>query len=100
MSEPDTSLALPEMPREASQGALLHMASLSRLRRVPLRVAVTIPVHGWRLCDLRRLSAGSLISTAIPAAEDVPVHVGGAHLGWAELDSLEGRMAIRLTRLT
>jgi flagellar motor switch/type III secretory pathway protein FliN len=79
---------------------LLLEASLRRLHGVPLRLAVTIPVPGTKLRDLRVLRIGKVLTTVIPAAEDVPVRVGGALLGWAELDSADGRMAIRLTRLS
>jgi flagellar motor switch/type III secretory pathway protein FliN len=77
-----------------------HEASLRRLQAVPLRLAVTIPVPGMKLRDLRILRIGKVLTTVIPAAEDVAVRVGGALLGWAELDSADGRMAIRLTRLS
>ncbi len=87
------SLAHPEAD-VAEPNAIRH------LRSVPLRLAVTIPIQGLKLRDLQILGKGRTLRTVIPAVEDVPVSVGGALLGWAELDNVDGRMAVRLTRLS
>ena len=68
-------------------------------RSVPFRVAVTVPVRGVKLRDLLALRRGSRLLSSVSAAEDVPVRAGGALLGWAELDNVDGQMAIRLMRL-
>jgi flagellar motor switch/type III secretory pathway protein FliN len=91
-----------EQPEPA--GTMLSVAGeheqLRIVRAVPFRVSITIPVLGLKLRDLSNLQVGRLFATAISAAEDVPVRAGGAVLGWAELDNMEGQMAVRLTRLT
>ncbi len=69
------------------------------LRNVPFRVAVTVPLRGLKLCDLLALRQGSRLLSMVSAAEDVPVCAGGALLGWAELDNVDGHMAIRLMRM-
>ncbi|WP_198137512.1 FliM/FliN family flagellar motor C-terminal domain-containing protein [Terriglobus sp. TAA 43] len=66
---------------------------------MPFRLSVTIPLIGWRLHRLRDLQQGQLIVTAVSATEDVPVRIGEALLAHAELDNVDGQMAIRLTRL-
>jgi flagellar motor switch/type III secretory pathway protein FliN len=95
MTQAEEHLALKD-----SEGLAQQMHASSHLRGVPLRLAVTIPVPRLKLRDVRSLRAGRLVLTEISAAEDVPVTVGGALLGWAELDSIDGRMAIRLTSLS
>lgn len=70
-----------------------------QVRNIPFRLSVTIPLMGWRLRALRELRQGHLLLTGVSAAEDVPVSVGGAVLGHAELDNVDGQMAVRLTRL-
>jgi flagellar motor switch/type III secretory pathway protein FliN len=92
----------PEKP-EASAIMLSVSAEHEQLRiarAVPFRVSITIPLLGLKLRDLSNLQVGRLFPTAISAAEDVPVRAGGAVLGWAELDNMEGQMAVRLTRLS
>ena len=68
-------------------------------RAVPFRLTITVPLPGLRLRSLRALRVGTLFVTETPAAEDVPVTVAGATLGWGELDNVDGQMALRLTRL-
>ena len=95
-----------ELPSTAAEpvGNLLQSplvtASWHVARNVPFRLSITIPLAGLKLRDLHSLRGGSTLSTNVSAAEDVPVRVGGALLGWAELDDVDGQMAIRLTRLT
>ncbi|MEZ2345951.1 FliM/FliN family flagellar motor C-terminal domain-containing protein [Terriglobus sp. RCC_193] len=78
-----------------SGGSLIR----GQVRNIPFRLSVTIPLLGWRLLGLRDLRQGQLLLTGVSAAEDVPVSVGDALLGHAELDNVDGQMAVRLTRL-
>ena len=100
MSQPEPI----ETPLDAATGNLLTatqaVASWRTARNVPFRLAISIPLAGMRLRDLCLLRPGTNLLTYVSAAEDVPVRVGGALLGWAELDNVDGQMAIRLTRLT
>lgn len=88
-------------PAELPIGVAGPSGSLIRgqVRNIPFRLSVTIPLIGWRLRGLRELQKGKLLLTGVSAAEDVPVCVGGALLGHAELDNVDGQMAVRLTRL-
>ena len=90
----------PETP-EPSVGLSVPSGSLiqGRGRNMPFRLSVTIPLIGWRLHRLRDLQRGQLIVTGVSATEDVPVTIGEALLAHAELDNVDGQMAIRLTRL-
>lgn len=68
-------------------------------RAVPFRLTICSPVPGLKLRSLRALRPGTVFLTNTPAADDVPVTVAGATLGWGELDNVDGQMALRLTRL-
>ena len=98
MSNPDKA---PEK-HEGSPGELPASevpASWRAAQTVPFRLSIAVPVTGMKLRDLRELCPGFVLSTHVSAADDVPVRVGGAVLGWGELDNVDGQMAVRLTRL-
>lgn len=99
MNIPNDSSA--SVPPESSVGLSIPSAPLiqGRVRNMPFRLSVAIPLIGWRLHCLRDLQQGQLIVTGVPATEDVPVRIGEALLAHAELDNVDGQMAIRLTRL-
>jgi flagellar motor switch protein FliN/FliY len=67
--------------------------------RLPVLLAVTIPVTGFKVRDLLELQRGQTIGTAWASVEDVPLKVGAVHISWGEFEVVEQRMALRLTRL-
>lgn len=69
------------------------------LRGMPVRIAVYIALPSFSMGQLHALRPGQLLLSASSAAGDVAVRAGGAMVGWAEFDSIDGRMAVRLTRL-
>jgi flagellar motor switch/type III secretory pathway protein FliN len=99
MSDPEASLAIANN-EAAAQTSTTDLMSGGVMRSIPFRLAVTIPVAGLKLRSVRELCAGQVITTDISASEDVPVRAGGALLGYAELDDVEGTMAVRMTRLS
>jgi flagellar motor switch protein FliN/FliY len=99
MSNPETSLSTTDNPMP-SVAVAEEAVVRGVVRSVPFRLAVTIPVSGLKLRDLRELRVGQVFPTPISAAEDVPVRAGGALLGYAELDNVDGAMAVRMTRLS
>jgi len=100
MSAPETSLMTQAGMPAATVGAEGVPSIRGQIHAIPFRVSVSVPLHGWKLGRLCGLKQGQLLLTGISAAEDVPVCVGGALLGYAELDNVDGQMAIRLTRLS
>jgi flagellar motor switch/type III secretory pathway protein FliN len=98
MSVPENS-ALQVSEQAITAAAPNHSLVRGQVRNILLRLSVTIPLIGWKLRDLRQLRQGQLLLTDISATEDVPITVGDALLGHAELDSADGQMAVRLTRL-
>ena len=99
MSNPETSLAVTEHTAPVPSVATEPMLR-GAMRSVPFRLAVSIPVSGLKLRGLRQLHVGQVFTTDISAAEDVPVRAGGSLLGYAELDNVDGAMALRMTRLS
>lgn len=99
MSNPESSLAIVE-GASPSGSRTTDTLACGVLRSIPFRLAVTIPVAGIKLRCLRELRVGQVFATGIPAAEDVPVRAGGSLLGYAELDNVDGVMAVRMTRLS
>lgn len=101
MSAPEVSLTT--RMAEALPGTDVS-ARLSQARgqivSIPFRVSIAVALASWKVQDLNTLSVGSLILSGVAAGNDVPVCVGGALLGYAELDNVDDRMAIRLTRLS
>ena len=69
------------------------------ISRLPVVLAVNIPLKGFTVSDLLGLRCGQTIESAWPAMEEVPLKVGALHLSWGEFDVVSGRMALRLTRL-
>ena len=69
------------------------------LSRIPMRLTAGVPVPGFKVRDLLAMRAGSVVETAWPSTEDVPLRMGDVQLSWSEFEVVEGRMAVRLTRL-
>ena len=69
------------------------------LSRIPLRLTAAVPVAKFKVRDLLALGAGVVVPTTWPSTEDVPLRLGQVQLSWSEFEVVEGRMAVRLTRL-
>lgn len=70
------------------------------LSRIPMRLTAAVPVMRFKVRDLLALRAGSVVETTWPSTEDVPLRLGDVQLSWSEFEVVEGRMAVRLTRLS
>jgi flagellar motor switch protein FliN/FliY len=69
------------------------------ISRLPVMLAVRIPMSRFRVCDLLALKAGQTIESVWAVTEDVPLKVGVLQVSWGEFEVMEQRMALRLTRL-
>lgn len=74
-------------------------AAWPMLARLPVALAVSIPLRGLKVCNLLDLRCGQTIESAWAATEDVPLKVGVLQLCWGEFEVVEQKMALRLTRL-
>jgi flagellar motor switch/type III secretory pathway protein FliN len=74
-------------------------AAWPMIARLPVTLAVTIPLRGLRVRNLLSLRTGQTIESTWAATEDVPLKVGALQLGWGEFEVVAQQMALRLTRL-
>jgi flagellar motor switch protein FliM len=69
------------------------------LQELKLPLAVKVPAGRMTLADVRALHVGSVIESAWPVSEEVPLNAGNVALSWCEFAVVDGEMAARLTRL-
>ncbi len=69
------------------------------MTQVPVPVSVRIPLPGVSLRGLAALRVGTVIASAWPVSEEVPLYAAGVALSWCEFDVVDGAIAVRLTRL-
>lgn len=74
-------------------------AAWPMIARLPVLLAVSIPLNGFRVCDLLNLAKGQTIGSMWATTEDVPLKAGGRQIGWGEFEVVEERKALRLTSL-
>jgi flagellar motor switch/type III secretory pathway protein FliN len=63
------------------------------------RTTAEIAVPRFTVGGLFNLRKGSVVLTAAPVANDVPVKVNKILLGWGRFEAAEDRLAIRITEL-
>ncbi len=68
--------------------------------RLPVEVDVGVPVREFRVRHLLTLEPGQVIETEWAHSEDLPLSSGDVQLAWSEFEVVDGRLAVRLTRLT
>lgn len=71
----------------------------SPLARIPVEIDVSIPIRNFRVRDLIAIGVGQAITTEWLEGEDMPLGARGAQLAWAELEVIERKLAVRITRL-
>jgi flagellar motor switch protein FliM len=74
-------------------------AAWPMISTLPVRLAASIPLRGFRVCDLLSLASGQTIESQWPVAEDVPLKVGKVQLCWGEFEVVDQKIALRMTRL-
>ena len=67
--------------------------------RLPIRLAASVPLTGFRIASLLELEAGQTIGSSWPITQDVALKIGAVQLCWTQFEVVEQRMAVRLTRL-
>jgi flagellar motor switch protein FliM len=85
--------------QELQAGCFEADAKWPALQEMKLPLAVRIPLGRLSLRQLRELSAGTVLETECPSAEEVPLYVSDVALSWCEFVVVDGVMAARLTRL-
>ena len=69
------------------------------LRGVPVRLSVDIPLPPMSLRMLGAMQPGQVLCSTVPTADDLIVTVGGTPICQARFEFMDGRMAMRMTRL-
>jgi hypothetical protein len=88
-------------PNGESSGSL--SAGILRLslpmERLPVGLAVSVPVREFRIRNLLAMAAGELIETQWGHGDDLPLSSGDVQLAWSEFEVVDTRLAVRVTRL-
>jgi flagellar motor switch/type III secretory pathway protein FliN len=84
---------MPETSLQESRGLAPYMD-------IPFPVEAIIAGPRLKVKDLVALAAGSVISTAVPAGENVEVRAGGSPVGMGELAAPAGRLIVRMLTFT
>lgn len=108
----ETQMVVESEQKRAAVGALSIAATSGRPRqameehpawpmisRLPAMLAVSIPLRGFRVCDLLNLQRRQTIASLWAETEDVPLKAGELQIAWGEFEVVEQNMALRLTRL-
>lgn len=92
------SQSLPALPGHSVRPMEENLA-WPMIARLPVMLAVNIPLRGFTVSGLLGLRCGQIVVSAWKSSEDVPLKVGPLQIGWGEFEVVEQRMALRLTRL-
>jgi flagellar motor switch/type III secretory pathway protein FliN len=95
-------LAVDSAPRVAAAEGTAESEEDTRWKPVlglPCDIGVDLPVPGFRIADLLKLRAGSVINAHWRAGQDVPVRLNGTLIGWCEFEVMGNSLAVRLTEL-
>ena len=66
---------------------------------LPCQLTLQIPIAGFTVGDLLRMSVGSIFTTPCHYTHDVPLRVNGLLIGWTEFEVVADRLAVRITEL-
>lgn len=66
---------------------------------LPCELSVELPLPNFRVADLMKLRAGSVIDTGWHLGQDIPWRINGTLIGWSEFEVVNHRLAVRLTEL-
>ena len=83
-----SALAKPELSGTPELGPLL---------RLDCAVTAELDIPNLTVDDVLRLYPGAVLNTHWQTNRDLPLRVNGRLLGFAEFDSVEDTMAVRLT---
>jgi len=67
--------------------------------RMPVALAVAVPVRDFRVRRLLAMMPGEVIETRWGHGEDLPLASNDVQLAWSEFEVVDSRLAVRITRL-
>jgi len=71
----------------------------ARVMSLPCHLTVDLSVPRFCVADFLALHPGSIVGTNWGVARDVPLHINGILVGWAEMEAAGDHLAVRLTEL-
>jgi flagellar motor switch protein FliN/FliY len=84
---------------EPDAGSPLALRLSPAIERLPVEMAVAIPVRKFRVRDLLAMVPGVVIETQWTPGEDLPLSAGEVQLAWSEFEVVDTQLAVRVTRL-
>lgn len=90
--------ALVQVPAEISSGGTGAEQS-TFINRIPVEIDVTIPIRQFQVRNVLALAVGQVIATRWMEGEDVPLAAHGTQLAWTEIEVIDQKLAVRITRL-
>jgi len=93
-----TVTALVPLPAELA-GHRKSEEQYALLKGIPVEVDVAIPIRRFQVRNVLALAAGQLIASRWVEGEDVPLAAHGARLAWTEIEVIDQKLAVRITRL-
>jgi flagellar motor switch/type III secretory pathway protein FliN len=66
---------------------------------LPCELTVDLELPGFKVSDLLKLGAGTVLGSVWPVRRDVPLRVNGTLIGWSEFEVVGKKLAVRLTEL-
>jgi len=69
------------------------------MSRMPVALAVAVPVRDFRVRNLLAMTLGDVIETRWGNGDDLPLSSADVQLAWTEFEVVETRLAVRVTRL-
>ena len=70
------------------------------IKRIPIEVDVAIPIRKFLVRNVLALAVGQVLGTGWVEGEDVPLAAHGSQLAWAEIEVIDQKLAVRITRLS
>lgn len=82
---------IPTARMSTEQGALI--------KGIPIEIDVAIPIRQFQVRNVLALAVGQVIATRWVDGDDVPLAAPGAQLAWTEIEVIDQKLAVRITRL-
>jgi flagellar motor switch protein FliN/FliY len=69
------------------------------LAGLPIKLEATVPLRGFRVRDLLDLESKRVLESDWAGSADVPLCCDGVQLCWTEFETVEDKIAVRITLL-
>jgi flagellar motor switch/type III secretory pathway protein FliN len=74
-------------------------ANWRAFQALPCQLSLEIPIPGFTISALLRLSPQDIVNTHWLQGSDVPLRVNGKLIGWTEFEVIDDHLAARLTQI-